>query len=135
MPTVPFSPTLTPPSVADATIPAQPTAHPAPLPHPTPCPSWCKDRRHAAGNHFGPSVTWHWSPQYRLTNPAPLYGVDPVVLRAELVRSDEGDATGTASLYVSGETDMELSAAEADAFIANLVAFVETLRVLRRQMG
>ncbi len=87
-------------------------------------------------NHlFGPSVTAHWSPQYQLANPRPLADAFPVVLRAELYRSDENAETGETVLYVQGETDIDLSAAEADVFIAQAQAFVDTLRVLRAQMG
>lgn len=103
---------------------------PDPSAHPTSCPSWCKDRGHPAAHHFGPSSTAHWSPQYVLPGEG-----STVMLRAELVRLDEGDRVGEQVLYVSGETDKELSSlAEADIYIAQAQAFVDMLRVLRRQM-
>jgi hypothetical protein len=107
-----------------------------PLPsHPTPCPSWCKDRRRPAEHSFGPTHTAHWSRQYQMENPSLLPGDERVMLRAELVRIDEGHAVAEQALYVAGATDVELSADEADIFIAQAQAFVDTLRVLRRQMG
>ncbi|MCD9196041.1 DUF6907 domain-containing protein [Streptomyces albireticuli] len=123
--------------MAEATIPSQPSAPaaPAPLSHPTVCPSWCRDRQEPAAHHFGPTATWHWSPQYRLSNPRPLEGDVPVILRSELYRSDEESGTGEVKLYLSGETDIDLGRDEADVLIADLDAFVATLRVLRRQMG
>lgn len=108
----------------------------APTPaHPTDCPSWCRERRIVSRHHFGPTVTWHWSPQYRLANPDPLISEDPVMLRAELVRNDEGQGVGETRLFVAGETDVELGAAEADIFIGQMQAFVDTLRIMRSQMG
>ncbi|MFG3510222.1 DUF6907 domain-containing protein [Streptomyces sp. NPDC047821] len=109
---------------------------PARLPavHPTACPAWCKDRHAPAVHHFGPSVTWHWSPQYRLANPRPLEGGSASLLRAELVRSDAGGSVGSVRLFVQAEGDVDLTGDEADAFIAAAEAFVERLRVLRRQM-
>lgn len=98
--------------------------------HPTSCPSWCRDRRAPAGHHFGPSSTAHWSPQYVVRGEG-----SELVLRAELVRLDDGDSRGEEVLYVSGESDAELPPAEADIFIAQAQAFVDTLRVLRRQMA
>jgi hypothetical protein len=105
-----------------------------PLMHPTPCPPWCKDRSHQINHHFGPTSTWHWSPQYAISNPRPLDAGPAVILRAELCVGDEGDQQGETSLLISGETDIDLSPAEADIFIANMQAFVDTLRVLRQQM-
>lgn len=106
-----------------------------PAAHPTPCPSWCRDRRQPARHHFGPTVTWHWGQQVRLANPAPLDHDVPVILRAELFRSDEDGETGEASMYLSGETDIEMGRDEVDVFIVQAQAFVDTLRVMRRQMG
>lgn len=105
-----------------------------PTAHPTPCPSWCKDRRHPQGHHFGPTATWHWGTQYKLANPTPLDGDAPVILRAELFRSDENSDTGEASMYLSGETDMEMGRDEVDVFIIQAQAFVDTLRAMRQQM-
>ncbi|WP_329143504.1 hypothetical protein OIU91_06105 [Streptomyces sp. NBC_01456] len=121
-------------STATPVVPVQPST-PQAASHPTPCPAWCKDRCHVAGHHFGPTATWHWSPQYVLGNPRPLSDDSPVILTAELSRGDEGDGVGEAVLYVQGMTDIDLSAAEADIFIAQAQAFVDTLRVLRAQMG
>ncbi|MFF4746816.1 DUF6907 domain-containing protein [Streptomyces sp. NPDC001268] len=103
--------------------------------HPSACPSWCKDRRHPAGHHFGPTSTAHWSPQVVLPNPSPLPGTSAVMMRAELYRGDFDSDTGIAVLYVQAETDIELTPDEADVFIAQAQAFVDTLRVLRRQMN
>lgn len=118
-------------------IASVPTTAPAvtPTAHPTPCPSWCRDRRHPAGHHFGPTVTWHWGQQVRLANPAPLDSDVPIILRAELFRTDEDCETGEASMYLSGETDIEMGRDEVDVFIVQAQAFVDTLRVMRRQMG
>lgn len=107
----------------------------APASHPSPCPSWCKDRRHPAGHHFGPTATWHWGQQVRLANPAPLEGEAPVILRAELFRNDEGDQLGEVSMYLSGETDIEMGRGEVDVILGQLQAFVDAVRVMRRQMG
>lgn len=127
--------TITVPEQSTApTVPAAPTA---PMPaHPTACPDWCKDRAHRMGHHFGPTATAHWGPQYRLPNPRPLNADDAsVMLRAELFRYDEGARTGETVLYIQGETDVDLSADEADMFIAQAQAFVDTLRVMRRHVG
>lgn len=112
-------------SIGDATV----------VPHPTPCPSWCKDRRHVEGHHFGPTATWHWGTQHQLANPNPLPDTAPVIMRAELFRNDELNDLGEASMYVSGETDIEMGADEADVFIISMQAFVDTLRAMRCQMG
>jgi hypothetical protein len=77
---------------------------------------------------FGPSFTPHWGPAQVLAGPSPL-------LRAELLRLDEHAETGETVLYLSGETHAELSPDEADIFIAQAQAFVDGLRVMRRQMG
>jgi hypothetical protein len=106
-----------------------------PTAHPTPCPSWCRDRKQPAQHHFGPTVTWHWSPQYQLRNPAPLDNDIPVIVRAELFRCDEGDVVGEPSLYLSGETDMELGRDETEIFIGQLRGFVDTMEIMLRQMG
>lgn len=126
------------------TLPANQTGAPTdgvrvptvtPACHPTACPSWCKDRHHVEGHHFGPTATWHWGTQYRLTNPAPLDGDAPVFVRAELFRADEGNGLGEVSMYLSGETDIEMSRDEVDVFVIQAQAFVDTLRTMRRQMG
>lgn len=125
-------------SVASTSSTAQPsTTAPALLPtsHPTPCPSWCRDRRHVEGHHFGPTATWHWGTQYQLANPAPLAGEAPVFVRAELFRCDEDDQRGEVSMYLSGETDIEMGRDEVDVLIVQAQAFVDTLRAMRQQMG
>lgn len=106
-----------------------------PTSHPTACSSWCKDRRHVEGHHYGPTATWHWGTQYRLANPAPLNGDAPVFMRAELFRADEGDQLGEVSMYLSGETDIEMGRDEVDVFLIQAQAFVDTVRVMRQQMG
>lgn len=105
-----------------------------PVSHPTPCPSWCKDRHELVQHEYGPTATWHWGHSYQLANPAPDATGD-VLLRAELSRCDEDNETGEPRLSLSGESEADLSADEADILIANMQAFVDTLRVLRRQMG
>lgn len=106
-----------------------------PLAHPTACPAWCKDRDQQMNHYFGPTSTFHWSPQYTVSNPCSVGGGRDVVLRAELCVSDKDDREGEASLCIQGESNIELSSAEADIFIANMQAFVDTLRVLRGQMA
>ncbi|MFE7106603.1 DUF6907 domain-containing protein [Streptomyces sp. NPDC057575] len=118
--------------VVSASIPSP--AVPA-VSHPTVCPSWCKNRSQPLAHDFGPSMTDHWSPEYLLTGPRPSSGEFPVLLHAELSRIDEGDSADQTVLYVQGETSVDLKADEADIFIAQAQAFVDTLRVLRRQMG
>ncbi|MFC5802774.1 DUF6907 domain-containing protein [Streptomyces formicae] len=112
------------------TAPVVPTT----VSHPTACPRWCKDRHAPSAHHFGPTSTAHWSPQVILPNPAPLQGASAVMMRAELYRGDFDAGTGEPVLYVQGETDIDMTPDEADIFIAQLQAFVDTLRVLRRQM-
>lgn len=118
-------------------LPAAPAVDPAfaPVAHPTPCPSWCEDRARPTGHHFGPSLTAHCSPEQAVLNLRPLPIGSRFLLRAELMRTDEGDARGETVLYVQGESDMELSADEVDLHIADMEAWVAKLRVLRRQMG
>ena len=103
--------------------------------HPTICPPWCKHRTHPAGHHFGPTATWHFSTQYKLPNTDPAYPNDHTLLRVELVRCDEDGAVGETRLVVSGESDQETNAAETDILLVDLQALVDTVRVLRRQMG
>jgi hypothetical protein len=70
-----------------------------------------------------------------LPNPDPLEGEPPVLMRAELCRSDENDGVGEPLLVLSGETDVELDAASLELFIVQAQAFVDTLRILRQQMA
>lgn len=106
----------------------------APVAHPTPCPAWCKDSHRPMAHSFDRTSTAHWSPQVQLPNPNPLPGSSAVMLRAELYRGDQGAEMAETLLYVQGETDIELTAHEADVFIAHAQAWVDSLRVLRRQM-
>lgn len=132
---VPSLPTGAPsPDISAGTV-TQTSPSASPVAHPTACPSWCKDRRHPQGHHFGPTATWHWGTQYHLANPAPLDGDAPIIVRAELFRSDEGNQFGEVSMYLSGETDIEMGRDEVDVFIIQAQAFVDGLRVMRRQMG
>jgi hypothetical protein len=111
-----------------------PTVSPtAPVSHPTTCPPWCKDRRHPAAHGSAPLQTSHFGPQLVLSNPDPLPRTSTVMARAELCRLDDS-RMGEQMLFVSGESDVELSGPEADVFIAQAQAFVDGLRVLRRQM-
>jgi hypothetical protein len=74
--------------------------------------------------------TAHFSAQTVLPNPRPLPDETPALLRAELYQ----DALGGVQLFVQGETTVDLSPVEADVLIAQAQGFVDTLRVLRRQM-
>lgn len=103
--------------------------------HPTPCPPWCKDRGHRIDHRFGPTCTFHWGSRYSVSNPRPLEDAEVTLLTAELVVGDEDGRLGEASLFIEGASDIDLSPAEADVFIAQMQAFVDTLRVLRGQMG
>jgi hypothetical protein len=121
-------------------VASQPSGTPAPAPaapvsHPSPCPSWCRDRHDRMSHRFGPTITPHRGPQVRLANPDPLPDVIPVMMRAFLHRSDEGNATGEPTMYVSGETDVALGRDEVDMFIPQMQAFLDALKVMRRQMG
>lgn len=106
-----------------------------PAVHPTACPPWCKHRRAPQTHHFGPTMTWHWGPQFQLRNPDALSDVIPVIVRAQLFRCDEGDATGEQGLYLSGETDVELGRDDAEIFIGQMQGFVDTMRLMLQQMG
>lgn len=113
--------------------PAPPTASAAS--HPTGCPPWCKDRKSPLAHGFGPTSTSHWSPLFALSLPRPGPTGIQILARAELARMDEGDELDDVRLFLQGETDIELDGDEADIFIAQAQAWVDTLRVLRRQMG
>ncbi|MEE6264917.1 hypothetical protein V2E29_04550 [Streptomyces diastatochromogenes] len=115
-------------------VPSPSAVSESPVQHPTPCPLWCRDR-HAPTKHvFGPSVTSHWGIQARLDNPA-VFAAGESFMRAELFRYDGGSDAGETTLYVQGQTDVEMSAPEVDLLIVQAQAFVDTLRVLRSQMG
>ncbi|MGH3584700.1 MAG: DUF6907 domain-containing protein [Pseudonocardia sp.] len=102
-------------------------------PHPTPCPTWCRET-HSAASAAPLLATAHQSAQHRVANPDPLPGYAEHMLRAQLTRIDRRGETGVPVLYVAGDGDVELPADEADSFIAQAQAFVDILRVLRRQM-
>lgn len=121
--------------VLSAPVPPQSPTAPSAASHPSPCPSWCKDRHYPLGHLFGPTSTAHWSPQAVLSNPHPAGFTAPIMMRAELYRGDEESVLGEVLMFVQGETDVELTADEVDVFIAQAQGWVDTLRVLRRQMG
>ena len=105
-----------------------PTVPAAAVQHPTVCPPWCEE--HAADR----TETWHWSLQHKLRNPRPEDPNQDVLLRAELYRRDTVDG-GETRLLLGGESDVDVSAEEADVLIGQLAAFVDTLRGLRSRMG
>ncbi|MBB1252903.1 hypothetical protein H3146_05915 [Streptomyces sp. OF3] len=88
------------------------------------CPPWCRDRGNATRH------TTHWGTQQRVANPRPLSADGRTVMRAELHRND-----GATVIYVQGESDIDLTAAEADKFIADVDAWLVTLRAMRAQMN
>lgn len=102
--------------------------------HPTACPSWCRER-HSVAASAPLQTTAHLSPTHKLLNPQPMAAQPEALLQAELFQLDERADLGLTRLYVSGAGDAELDGPEADIFIAQMQAFVDTLRVLRRQMG
>ena len=102
--------------------------------HPTACPAWCREQ-HSVAASAPLQTTAHMSPTHRLLNPHQTAGQSEALLQAELFQLDERAELGLTRLYVSGAGDVELNAPEADIFIAQAQAFVDTLRVLRRQMG
>lgn len=106
----------------------------APSAHPAACPSWCRER-HDAAACASLGLMPHLSAEYRVENPAPLDDESAFMLRAQLLQIDRVTGEDTLVMYVSGESDVELEADEADVLIAQMQAFVDTLRVLRRQMG
>lgn len=102
--------------------------------HPTACPSWCKDGRFPAGHNHSERDTAHRSFELRLAAPGSSTA-SAVLARAELFRLDENADVGDTILWVSGETEFALTPREVDAFLVQAQAFVDTLRVLRQQMG
>lgn len=120
--------------VLSAPVPPQPPAPFAPSAHPAACPSWCRER-HDAAACASLGLMPHLSAEYRVENPAPLDDESAFMLRAQLLQIDRVTGEDTLVMYVSGESDVELEADEADVLIAQMQAFVDTLRVLRRQMG
>ena len=115
-------------------LPEQAAVAAASVTHPTSCPPWCKDSRYPAGHNHGPRDTAHRSLSLMFANPNPQVGED-VLVRAELFQLDELSGTGETVLYLEGETPFQVNGPEADVFIAQAQAFVDGLRVLRRQMG
>lgn len=101
--------------------------------HPTACPAWCKDSRYPAGHNHSPRDTAHRS--FELELAAPGADRSDTLVRAELFRLDENADIGDACLWVVGETAFELTPRELDVFLVQAQAFVDTLRVLRGQMG
>lgn len=126
-------PSPAPASVLSAPVPPQPPAPSAPTAHPTACPSWCKDRNYPAGHNSSPRDTAHRSRAVELK----LSGETATVtlVRAELFRLDELDEVGETVLYVQGEDEQGSSGPEVEMFVANLIAFTDSVRVLHRQMG
>jgi hypothetical protein len=97
---------------------------------PAACPPWCSEQH----TDDTPAVA-HWSPQHRLLAPEPFAPHMDTIARLELFRLDDADDPGEVRLLVGGGADVDLSAAQTDVFIVQAQAFVDTLRVLRRQMG
>jgi hypothetical protein len=102
--------------------------------HPSPCPPWCR-QPHSIAASAPHQTTGHMSLAHSMPNPQPLDEDSTVFLRAQLYQLDEGNEVGWTRMYIAGETDVELNAEEADIFITQMQAFVDTLRILRRQMG
>ncbi|MFH8867128.1 DUF6907 domain-containing protein [Streptomyces griseus] len=125
------SPTSAP--VLSAPVPPQPPAPVSPVSHPTACPSWCKDRNFPAGHNSSPRDTAHRSRALELKLSGDTATV--TLVRAELFRLDELDDIGETVLYVQGEDEQGSSGPEVEMFVANLIAFTDSVRVLHRQMG
>lgn len=120
--------------VLSAPVPPQPSAvTPAPVSHPTACPSWCKDRNFPAGHNSSSRDTAHRSRALELKLSGDTGTV--TLVRAELFRLDELDEVGETVLYVQGEDEQGSSGPEVEMFVANLIAFTDSVRVLHRQMG
>ncbi|WSM09071.1 hypothetical protein OIE74_32830 [Streptomyces sp. NBC_01716] len=66
---------------------------------------------------------------------APGINGPDVIVRAELFRLDELDSSSEEVIYVQGEGQREMSGPELDVFIAQAQGFVDSLRVLRGQLG
>lgn len=103
--------------------------------HPTPCPPWCADRHAPLAHHFGPTQTVHSSRTVSAENPRSVSRDLRTFISAELMRFDDNAAMGDVRLWMSGGTDGEFDRDETDMLINDLQAFVDNLRVLRRQMG
>ncbi|TFI30124.1 hypothetical protein [Streptomyces sp. 4R-3d] len=81
-------------------------------------------------------VVSHLSLTYTLPNPARLEGDMDTVLRVFLLRTDTIDrGVGTTQFYMCGESEVELPAAQAEVFLAQMAAFADVASVLRQQMG
>ncbi|MEU0354930.1 DUF6907 domain-containing protein [Streptomyces cyaneofuscatus] len=102
--------------------------------HPTPCPAWCREK-HQASACAALRMTIHLSAEHGVANPDPLDGdLTDVLIKAQLLKIDRTPEEDTFVMYLSGETDVEVDKDGADILIAQMQAFVDTLRVLRRQM-
>lgn len=101
--------------------------------HPTACPSWCKDGYYPAGHNHSANDTAHRSLSLTLASPSPRVGED-ILVRAEVFRLDELSDIGETVLYLEGETSFQLTAPEADIWLAQAQAFLDGVRVLRSQM-
>lgn len=119
-------------AAATPLVPPVPTV--APIVHPTACPSWCVEIGRPMDHHFGPTSTSHFSRKFALDGVcSAVAGDEPTMMRASLYRLDT-DRCGETVLSLYGETETELTANEADIFIGNLQAFLNTVHVLRRGM-
>ncbi|RPK56183.1 hypothetical protein EES43_24385 [Streptomyces sp. ADI96-02] len=102
--------------------------------HPTLCPAWCRES-HQAAACATMRMTVHLSAEHSVANPDPLDGdVADALIKAQLLKIDRTPDDDTLVMYLSGETDAEVDKNGADILIAQMQAFVDTLRVLRRQM-
>jgi hypothetical protein len=115
-------------------LPEQGTVPATPVTHPTPCPVWCKDGRYPAGHNHGLRDTAHRSFELKLAAPG-TSTASSVLVRAELFRLDENAGIGDACLWIAGQTEFALTPSEFDVFLVQAQAFVDSLRVLRAQMG
>ncbi len=118
--------------VLSAPVPPQP---PAPVSHPTPCAAWCREK-HLASACATLGMTIHLSAEHSVANPDPLDGdSSDALIKAQLLKIDRSPDEDTFVMYLGGESDVEVDKDGADILIAQMQAFVDTLRVLRRQMG
>ncbi|MFD8919425.1 DUF6907 domain-containing protein [Streptomyces sp. NPDC059569] len=103
----------------------------APLFH---CPTWCLGG-HNAEYAAQTGVLTHLSTEYFLPNPKPLSETAETVLRVALIRTDSQTEKGRAKFYLCGESEVEVTASEAEIFLAQLEAFTSVASILRSQMG
>lgn len=115
-------------------LPQVPSRTPETAAAPASCPSWCRETHDVtACGVLG--VTTHLSSEHSVANPDPLDDAPALMMRAQLLKIDRAQGENTLVMYVNGESDVELGGDDADILIAQMQAFVDTLRVLRRQMG